>query len=144
MTSIDQWGPAAWHTLHVLAHTAPAHLSAIERDKYRTVLYAFSDLLPCPSCRRHFRHHLDTHLHDESLRTRETFVVFMNDAHNAVNRRLGKPQWTLCAHYAAFQPSIRRSPRCTVLVAIVAVLGVALIGQRASSSARRSGNTRPR
>ena len=41
-----------------------------------------------------------THL---PLSSRRTLVSFLNDAHNEVNRRTGKREWTLEEHYAAYQ-----------------------------------------
>ena len=101
--TMDHWGPAAWNTLHVFAHTAPRVLDASQREDMRALLHAFARHLPCPRCRRHFVEFLDRRLDDEALSTRERLVALLNDAHNEVNVRTGKRAWTLDEHYAVYQ-----------------------------------------
>ena len=93
--TLDKWGPAAWNTLHVFAHTAPKRLTAAQRAEWRALLRTFSSFLPCPSCRSHFSAFLQARLTDEALGTRAALVALLNDAHNDVNRRTGKRTFTL-------------------------------------------------
>lgn len=107
-TDLARWGPAAWHTLHAFAHTSPRQLDAGRRARTCEFLRLFGEHLPCPACRAHFRAYLVAHLDEDALGTREDVVRFMNDAHNDVNRRLGKRTWTYEAHCAKFRRSRRR------------------------------------
>ena len=123
--ALNQWGPGAWNTLHAFAHTAPRMLSGDQIVQYRTFLYLFADLLPCPKCRSHFKTFLDSHLTDTSLSTRDNLVAFLNDAHNEVNRRTGKPTYTLDQHYAMY--SLRARVRHERILAGAVVIAVTCI-----------------
>lgn len=116
--TIDEWGPAAWNTLHVVAHSFPHEPSDAERDDMRTFLLLFTKHLPCPSCKRHFMDLLSRRLDERALQSRFSLVAFMNDAHNEVNRRLGKRVWTLEEHYRVYR---RRKYRMSPLPVVVAV-----------------------
>lgn len=119
--TIDKWGPGTWNTMHCFAHSAPQELNQEEQERFRHLLLLIAEHLPCPSCRRHFRAYLETHLNEGVLASRQTLVSFLNDAHNSVNLRLGKRVYTLDEHYRAYA---RRRP---VLVPVEALLFVGLL-----------------
>ena len=109
--TIDKWGPSAWNTLHAFAHRVPVTPSADQQRDFRHFLYSFGKHLPCPTCRTHFLKYLDVHLTTHSLASRAATVAFLNDAHNDVNARLGKPIWSLDAHMAAYSPAVQAHRR---------------------------------
>jgi hypothetical protein len=119
--TIDVWGPCAWNTLHSFCHTSPHSLRREERDDMRRFLLLFAKHLPCPSCRRHFTSYLQENLNEEILAGRKSLVRFMNDAHNSVNRRLGKREWSLQKHYKAYGEK-GRAPNSTTASTIVVLL----------------------
>ena len=102
-SDLTQWGPCAWNTLHLWAHTYPRAPSVDEQAAMRTLLHLFAHHLPCPRCRRHFEALLHDTLTDEALASRDSLVAFTNDAHNAVNARLGKRVYTLAEHYRVYR-----------------------------------------
>ena len=101
--TIDKWGPAAWNTLHVAAHSYPREPTPAQRANMRAYLELFAQHLPCPSCRRHFEALLRDRLDDRALASRASLVAFLNGAHNDVNRRLGKREWSLQEHYEVYR-----------------------------------------
>ena len=116
--TINDWGPAVWNTLHVFAHTAPRKLDAAERRDFEALLRAIARRLPCPRCRAHFSDFLDRRLGngiDVELGTRENLVALLNDAHNEVNRRTGKREYTLDEHYRVYALPTPRPARGTTL-----------------------------
>lgn len=117
--TIDKWGPGAWNTLHVVAHSYPKDPTRLQMTETRTFLLLFGKHLPCPSCRRHFLDLLQRNLDDRTLASRATLVAFMNDAHNEVNQRLGKRTWTLEEHNRVYQRRQRAvAPSNLPLVAV--------------------------
>lgn len=102
--AITQWGPAAWNTLHVFAHTSPEQAGPLERQRARTFLREFARRLPCPKCRAHFDDFLDRRMDDDSVATRGAFVQLIHDAHNEVNVRTGKRALSLEEHYEVYRP----------------------------------------
>lgn len=101
--TIDHWGPAGWNMLHVVAHSYAHEPTDTERTDMQQFLQLFAQHLPCPSCRRHFTQYLDQHLDARALSSRTELVRLLNDAHNSVNRRLGKHTWSLEDHYRVYR-----------------------------------------
>lgn len=131
--TIDRWGPGAWNTLHVVAHTYPQRPTDAQREDLAAFLRLFARHLPCPKCRDHFETYLDEHLTPDSLADRAAAVRLLHDAHNAVNVRCGKPVWSLEAHYRLYGPrsSTRDDGGIALAIGLVVVLcGVAWQCQR--------------
>jgi hypothetical protein len=123
-----QWGPQAWHTLHVVAHSWPRSPSDDDREAMRAFLVLFARHLPCPVCRRHFQALLERSLDDAALASRASLVAFLNDAHNEVNARLGKRVWTLDEHYRAYRPAAKRDVSSSSSSAPLVVAGGVFLG----------------
>ena len=118
--TISEWGPAAWNTLHVVAHTYPKHPTSRQRDETWQFLNLFALHLPCPSCRQHFQTLLHTRVPTSdaaAFDSRQSMVAFMNDAHNEVNVRLGKRVYSLEEHYRVYRPTKSgiRTQQCACL-----------------------------
>ena len=132
--TLGEWGPGAWNTLHVFAHSAPKELTREEMQKFAWFLNTFAEYLPCPRCRKHFQEFLDRRMTEDTLRTRSSIVKLLNDAHNEVNARTGKRVYTLDEHYQVYSFQKRRqSPtllRDIVIIAVIAIV-VARITRRA-------------
>jgi hypothetical protein len=105
--ALDVWGPSAWNTLHCFAHASPPRISDSKREEFSQFLSLFAKQIPCPSCRHHFEHYLETN--PLKVETRGDLVSYLNDAHNSVNKRLGKKTWSYEAHCRAYM-----RPRPTV------------------------------
>ena len=123
--SIHRWGPAAWNTLHVVAHSYPREPTDAQREETRAFLQLFALHLPCPSCRKHFQSLLERRLDDQALSSRARLVAFLNDAHNEVNVRLGKPVWTLEEHYQVYRRG--KAPGSPLSAAIFAGLLIVMV-----------------
>lgn len=133
--TIGEWGPGAWNTLHVFAHSAPKELTSEEMQKFAWFLNTFAEYLPCPKCRRHFQGFLNRRMTEDTLRARSSIVKLLNDAHNEVNARTGKRVYTLEEHYKVY--SFGKHHRNNTLlrdIVIVVVIGivVARITRRAN------------
>ena len=92
--------------------------------------------LPCPTCRQHAVHYLDRHLTKEALASREDAVRFINNFHNAVNHRKGKPEFTLAQHYDAmdrcrYHSLGKQGP--SVFAVLLLLLTLAVVVRRKSS-----------
>jgi hypothetical protein len=86
--STSVWGPVAWKILHGLAGG----------DRYmhvRDLLYCWQSVLPCPSCRKHLKTHLDhTEFNHTTSSEAHEYTVML---HNAVNCQLEKPLYVQSA-----------------------------------------------
>ena len=124
--SISVWGPATWLTLHVVAHTAPVMLSREEQDRMKQYLTLVAEHLPCPKCREHFEEFLRRRMTASAVSTRNGLIRLLNDAHNEVNRRRGKPTWSLEDHMWEYKRRVA-SPTDTVLDLGSFILGIACV-----------------
>jgi hypothetical protein len=91
MTSV--WGPLGWMTLHSVASLYPDTPTETERQLMITWLDLFRDTITCPSCQAHFAELLSNYRAQfpNMLYSRRDFLLFTFRAHNAVNKRIGKP-----------------------------------------------------
>lgn len=135
---LDGWGPPAWFTLHMFAHTAPLQLQPSERDEIKSLLRSFGRHLPCPTCRVHFCAYLDAHMTDECMSTREGIVALLNDCHNEVNRRKGRRTYDLQEHHrlihgdysSSSRPFVSSSPPLALYTVVILGVCVLLIAQK--------------
>mgnify|MGYP006131651519 CR=1 FL=1 len=131
--TLGEWGPGAWNTLHVFAHSAPNELDTGKMQRFAQFLNIFADYLPCPKCRRHFHDFLDRRMTHDSLRTRSSIVKLLNDAHNEVNARTGKRMYTLDEHYKVYSFKSRRGASTLlrdIVIAVVIAIVVTRIARR--------------
>lgn len=91
MTAI--WGPLGWMTLHSVASVYPEQPTQAEKQLMSVWLELFRDTITCHHCRSHFTEMYDLYRQKfpGMLSSRQEFMAFSFRAHNAVNRRLGKP-----------------------------------------------------
>lgn len=84
----EQWGAAQWHALHqLLAGYPEADAPQATQLALRQYVQSLTQLLPCETCRQHWSKLVDT----VKTKNRAEALQWSIDAHNAVNRRLGKP-----------------------------------------------------
>lgn len=89
----DHWGPYMWGAIHIVCIGAPTELSEEEKSQYKNFINSLPDVLPCASCGNHFQAVLTQDPVEQSLSGRDALFAWSVRAHNAVNRRLGKPEW---------------------------------------------------
>lgn len=138
--TIDRWGPSAWNVLHSFAHCAQVSLDRDEQEEWKAFLHAFGRRLPCPTCRAHFKAYLDANVQDgATFAGRESIVAFMNDVHNDVNRRLGKPTWTLEQHKQAYsRPTGGRTDAAATHCGAAIVLAMIVVVLMTRRTAKKS------
>jgi hypothetical protein len=83
------WGPVQWLALHQMLRGYPEQPSDAKRTALAAYVTALADVLPCESCSGHWRALLAQSPVDTSSRT--AALKWSIDAHNTVNKRLGKP-----------------------------------------------------
>jgi hypothetical protein len=84
------WGPVQWMALHQLMRGFPVAPSEDRRRGLAQYVTAMADVIPCPSCSEHWRALARTVRTDNRLEALKWSI----DAHNTVNKRLGKPVYT--------------------------------------------------
>jgi len=86
------WGKSIWETLHYVSMDYPEIPSPLEIARFFAFFESLMTVLPCETCREHYEAYWKAHPIANALTT-GTLKQWVLDLHNAVNRRLGKPEW---------------------------------------------------
>lgn len=92
----QEWGPRAWHWLHLMAINYPPDPSENDMARARVRIGRFIQSLPCADCRIHAAAYIAAVPPDAS--DAQSLQVWAWRFHNAVNRRLGKRQFPFAAY----------------------------------------------
>lgn len=88
---IESLGRATWTLLHTIAANYPESATVKEQDEMREFLTIFSKRYPCSHCAQDFREWMNQKENQVKVNGREDLSIWMCQAHNEVNRKLGKP-----------------------------------------------------
>ncbi|KAI0597134.1 ERV/ALR sulfhydryl oxidase domain-containing protein [Biscogniauxia sp. FL1348] len=85
---VETLGRSTWTLLHSIAATYPSAPSPAEQSDLKTFMGLFSKLYPCWVCAEDFQ----AYMAKEKIRvgSRDDFGLWLCQAHNAVNTKLGK------------------------------------------------------
>ena len=89
------WGPHFWFVLHLVSFNYPDNPSTYEKDQYKVFYYSIQDILPCPTCRQHYKNYLSQFPITTHLDTRADLIAWVIQIHNFVNSALGKPVYSV-------------------------------------------------
>ena len=92
---VDALGRSTWTLLHSLTAAYPAKASTEQQAEMRSFLSLFSRLYPCWVCAEDFRAWMaePSGRNQPRLGGRQDFGTWMCEAHNEVNRKLGKKEF---------------------------------------------------
>jgi mitochondrial FAD-linked sulfhydryl oxidase len=92
---VEELGRSTWTLLHSLTAAYPTRATTEQQTEMRSFLGLFSKLYPCWVCADDFRSWIadPSGQNQPRLSSRAEFGQWMCDAHNAVNRKLGKKEF---------------------------------------------------
>lgn len=88
------WGPFFWHTIHITALGYPSEPNYVHKKAAKEFYESLQVLIPCPICREHFAEHLTKFPITPHLDSRSDLFKWTVVLHNAVNKSLGKPEFS--------------------------------------------------
>lgn len=89
-----QWGPSMWKTLHSITFGYPDKPAQACKTAYQDFFMSLKTVMPCSSCRSHYRKIIDApkcKLSKRVFRDRTTLTRWLVRLHNTVNRKVKKP-----------------------------------------------------
>lgn len=98
VTNPEKWGPSFWFTLHNGSVAYPVNASPIVQERMLGFINGIPYMLPCESCTAHalaYLDNMDDKLLKDVVKGREPLFAFFVHFHNYVNKRTGKPLWTV-------------------------------------------------
>lgn len=146
--TIDQWGPALWRFLHASSFAYPELPDEPRQRQMLAFLRGVGDVLPCKTCRDHYREYVDGKLTPADVSSRAALVSWLVELHNSVNRRVGKREWTVAEASALYETREGRAGACPAVrhgslefgTWICVVLVAATLGLVVASQVRRLPN----
>ncbi|KAL2127890.1 hypothetical protein VTI74DRAFT_10019 [Chaetomium olivicolor] len=88
---VEQLGRSTWTLLHSIAATYPPTPTHKEQSDLKSFMRLFSKLYPCWVCAEDFQKYMEKQ--EVRAGSRDEFGNWLCDAHNEVNRKLGKPMF---------------------------------------------------
>jgi hypothetical protein len=89
LTSV--WGPAIWHSLHIISFNYPVKPTLEEKKHYRNYVLSLQNVLPCSACRKNLRMNLKhLPLKMSHMDSRDSFSRYIYHLHELVNKMLKK------------------------------------------------------
>ena len=86
---VEVLGRSTWTLLHSIAATYPPTPTPKEQSDIKSFMRLFSKLYPCWVCAEDFQRYMQKQ--DVKAGSRDEFGNWLCEAHNEVNRKLGKP-----------------------------------------------------
>lgn len=80
------WGSSMWKAIH----SAAVAYKPSMRNSFKRYIELHGEIIPCESCRKHFKENLKILPIDQYLETNEQAFYWTYLFHDIVNRRLGK------------------------------------------------------
>ena len=102
------WGPMFWATLHIVSLAYPDQPSYAEKRAAKDFYNALPYVLPCPLCRDHFAEILQAIPVETWLDNRKSLTEWTWMAHNHVNKRLGKREFTMAEFLESYNKMAER------------------------------------
>lgn len=93
------WGKSYWTAMHVSGFHYPEQPTPEQKEGAENWLLGIAWMLPCPRCREHFSSLLEECAMASVVESRESLSRFLVRAHNEVNKRNGKEEWSYARAY---------------------------------------------
>lgn len=90
---VDTLGRSTWTFLHTLSASYPARASPAQQAEMKQFLSLFARLYPCWTCAEDFQGWMGRRGNEPRVEGREGLGRWMCEAHNEVNRKLGKGEF---------------------------------------------------
>jgi hypothetical protein len=88
------WGEPVWFFFHTMTEKMIPENFAEIKVGFLNVIYMICTNLPCPTCAKHAKEHLDS-TNFNAINTKEQLKIFIFDFHNIINKQKGFQIMTL-------------------------------------------------
>lgn len=88
---VSLWGPAMWHSLHMISFNYPIHPTKKDKVNYKRFVTNLTNVLPCKYCRQNLAKNLKLlPITNQVMSSRDAFSRYIYRLHERVNKNLGK------------------------------------------------------
>ena len=89
------WGPSAWLFLHTVTMSYPDNPTPKDKENFKTFFETLAEMLPCESCRDHYKRTIKEVPIDRYLDSKEHLFGWLVEQHNRVNMLYGKKTYSI-------------------------------------------------
>ncbi|KAL8821724.1 MAG: hypothetical protein Q9223_000298 [Gallowayella weberi] len=90
---VEELGRSTWTLLHTISASYPPRASPTQQNEMRQFLGLFGKLYPCWVCAEDFQEWMKRKGNEPRVESRDGLGKWMCEAHNEVNRKLGKQEF---------------------------------------------------
>ncbi|KAI4133111.1 MAG: hypothetical protein LQ338_000376 [Usnochroma carphineum] len=90
---VEELGRSTWTLLHTISASYPSQASPTQQSEMRQFLGLFGKLYPCWVCAEDFQEWMSRKGNEPRVESRDGLGRWMCEAHNEVNRKLGKKEF---------------------------------------------------
>lgn len=116
------WGPCGWKFLHYISLGYPKKPTLDQKRYYREFVESLPYVLPCHTCREHFKETLRHYDITKVLNSRKQLFEFFVDAHNRVNKKNNKPVYSYEQVYMNYEIKNKQSFNYILYIVIFTVI----------------------
>jgi hypothetical protein len=88
----QNWGNTLWAFIHTIT-IIDYEVNEMYNNTIKKTLFSLQETFPCQACRLHYIERLKL-IDNMDLSKPMVLFYWSVDLHNAVNKKLGKPEWT--------------------------------------------------
>ena len=92
--SKELWGNNVWYLFHTIAHKIKEDKFEFHKNTLIFILKNICNTLPCPECSSDAKNMLNN-VNFDSIKNKNDFKLLLFNFHNAVSKKLNKPQFNL-------------------------------------------------
>ena len=101
------WGPELWKYLHIISLNYPENPTYMDINNYNEFYKYLAFTIPCDNCKHHYKKYITNN--PPNLTSKNDLVVWTIEFHNSVNKRIGKPTYTIDEAMDLIQASLKKS-----------------------------------
>ena len=128
-SAISSWGPCGWTFLHTASYAYPDNPTTSDKENMFKFLYYFARVIPCSICRKDFTMYIDKTIpkleNSKVFESKSNLVRYLIDAHNYVNVKLGKREYTYYEVDEIYLYGPSRKMHILLLITIVVIVLIA-------------------
>ena len=125
---MNEWGPHVWAAMHYIALGYPDDASSVDKVNYAQFYKSLYKVLPCITCANHYEELMRTNDVTKHMASKETLFAWTVEIHNAVNKRLGKREWSVEEALIRYTESQEKGYiQYWLLFLIVVIIGLAVV-----------------
>ena len=118
------WGPSGWIFLHSITMNYPKEPTEEDKQVYFNFFKNLEHVIPCEKCGYNYSINLQKFPIQPALESRDTFIRWLIQVHNEVNKETGKKEYSYEEVIEEYKYKMKQLDSDPTLVYKVIILGL--------------------